>query len=288
MLQWKTENQHRFPGLKKELPAYFLPAVATHCGLFAAVFAAIDSTDDRFHNQLSLMDWIRKPKGWEQSGPTLWVALPELVLFTYQALLGALALSRQRPELAYSLAVTPIAERHSGRDTQPLFKQFNFTGWPDSLDHDCTLGWVFLQMSAKEWQWLWKLFGSEEDVIAALVAYYLFLNTVDFISAAKARKDEETELRELNPPLFLNQSDEDVRIRAQSLFFGISNFIGEMFEENGIKSESLPELWKLWIKNCAAWLGAVYHESGSRYFTGIPHRELPTMLFRGPIKRFIE
>ncbi len=288
MLQWKVENQQRFPEVKKDLPSYFLPAVASHSRLFAAVFAAIDSTDDRFHNQLSLIDWIRNPKGWEQSGLTLLVALPELVLFVYQALLGALALSRQRPELAYNLAVTPIAERFSGEDALPLFKKVEFMGWPNSLAHTCTLGWEFLQMSAKEWQWLWKLFGSEADVIAALVAYYLFLNTVDFISAAKAKKTEETELRELNSPLFLNQSNEDVRIRAQSLYSGISNYIGEMLEENGIESEALPGLWNLWMQRCGAWVGSVYFNSGYLPFLIIPHRELPKMIIRGPVKRFIE
>ncbi len=288
MLQWKTDNQDRFPNLKKDLPAYFLPAVATHCGLFAAVFAALDSTDDRFHNQLSLLDWIRKPKGWERSGPLLWVALPDLVLFTYQALLGALALNRQRPQLAYSLAVTPIAEQHSGRDAQPLFKQSCFTGWPESLEHTCTLGWIFLKMAAKEWQWLWKLFGSKEDIIASLVAYYLFINTVDFVSAARAKKDDAPKLRDIKPPLFLEEADDDVRTRAQSLFFGTSNYIGEMFEENGISRESLPDIWTLWLQNCEDWVGNVYHQRKSRNFIAIPHHDLPTMLFRGPTKRLID
>lgn len=288
MLQWKVDNQERFPNLKNDLPAYFLPAVATNSALFAAAFAGFDSSDERFRNQLSLLDWIRKPKGWERSGPTLWVELPELVLFTYQALLGALALSRQRPELAYRLAVTPISEQHSGRDAQPLFKQSKFTGWPDSLDHTCTLAWTFLQQAAQEWEWLWKLFGSEEDALASIVAYYLFLNTVDFVSAAKAKKDTDPELRELNPPLFVQRADDDAKARAQSLFFGASKFIGEMFEENGISPESLPELWALWMQNCEGWLGAVYRHSRYRNFMAVPHRELPAMLFRGPTKRLID
>lgn len=287
LLQWKNEKESQLPQLKNDLPAYFLPAVATHSGVFAAAFAAIDSTDERFHNQLSLLDWILNPKGWERSGPLILVTLPELTLFAYQSLLGALALNRQRPDLAYRLAVTPIAERYVGRETQPLFKHNLYTGWPYSLDHNCALARIFLQMVAKEWQWLWKLFGGEDEVMAAIVGYYLFLNTVDFVSAVKAMKGTQTELRKLGTPIFLYQG-EYVGTRAQSLFFGISDYIGEMIAENGISDASLPELWNLWVKNCAAWVGAVYQDNRLLIFTGIPHRELPTMLLRGPTNRLIE
>ncbi|MEP6671654.1 MAG: toll/interleukin-1 receptor domain-containing protein [Chthoniobacter sp.] len=216
ILLWKENNQSSFPTLKKDLPGYFLPAVATHGGLFAAAFGVFDSKDERFHNQLSLLDTLRKPKGWERGGNTFWVMLPDLVLFAYQALLGALALSRHRPEIAYNLAVTPIAEQQSGRDAHPLFRSRQFIGWPDSLEHTCTLGWTFLQMAVRQWNWLWKLFGSEEDTLAAIIAYYLFINTVDFVSATKAARNEDGELRELNPPLFIRRRDDDAQMARRA------------------------------------------------------------------------
>lgn len=288
LLRWKSENQENFPGLAKDLPAYFLPAVATHSGLFAAAFGAFDSTDERFHNQLSLLDWIRKPKGWERSGNSVWVELPDLVLFTYQALLGGLALSRHRPKLAYSLATTPLSDDHSGRNSRPLFKNRQFTGWPESLAHTCTFAWVFLQKAAKEWEWLWKLFGSEEDTLAAVSAYYLFLNTLDFVSATKAERTADQELRELIAPLFLRRADDDVHTRAQSLFFDSANFIGEMLAENGVGEEALPGLWSLWIQNCEIWLADVYRDNRLLIHIALPHRDLPRMLFRGPEKRLID
>jgi hypothetical protein len=288
MLRWKADNQQNFPASAKDLPAFFLPAVATHSGLFAAAFGAFDSTDERFHNQLSLLDWIRKPKGWERSGNSVWVDLPELVLFTYQALLGGLALSRHRPEQAYSLATTPLSDNYSGRDAQPLFKQSRFTGWPESLAHTCTFAWVFLQKASKEWEWLWKLFGSEEDTIAAIAAYYLFLNTVDFVSATKAKTEEESELRGPKPPLFFVRGDGDIYTRSQSLFYGSANFVGAMLSENGITDEALPELWKLWMAESGKWLASVYRNHWGGYELRVPHGELPQMLFRGPNKRLIE
>jgi hypothetical protein len=116
LLAWKEENQRTFPELQKDLPAYFQPAVATHAGLIAAALGAFDSKDERFHSQLALIDDLRNPKGWEKSGPTVWTNLPDLIWFTYQALLGALALSRHRPEAAVGLAQTKITNRYADRD----------------------------------------------------------------------------------------------------------------------------------------------------------------------------
>ena len=288
LLRWKAENQKSFPRLAKELPQYFLPAVTTHERLFAAAFGALDSTDERFRNQLSLLDWIRKPKSWERSGPVVLVELPDLALFTYQALLGALALSRHQPEIAYALATTPLSDYYSGRDAEPLFKRSQLTGWPESLEHTCTYAWTFLRKVTTGWEWLWKLFGSEEDTIAAVVAYYLFLNTVDFISATKARKEDGDELRGPRSPLFLVSSDGDIYSRAQSLYFAFASFISELLRENGIADEALPDLWTLWMSQCEEWISSVYRYRWGGNTLQIPHRELPQMLFRGPQKRRIE
>ncbi len=286
--QWRARNERSLPRLEKDLPGFFLPAVATHSGLFAAAFGAFDSTDERFHNQLSLLDWIRNPKDWMRSGVTVWVELPDLVLFTYQALIGALAMSRQRPELALNLAITPMTNLYYSNEAQPLFKNSRLTGWPESLTHHCSIAWAFLQLLAKDWEWLWKLFGREEDTLAAIIAYYLFLNTVDFISAFKARTSANPEFRELEPPLFCVTGRDDVQKRAQSLYFASANFIGDLLLENGISDEELPALWNLWMQRCWKWVNDIYRNGWSRSALVIGHGDLPKMLFRGPQKRLIE
>ncbi len=203
-----------------------------------------------------------------EARPSLWVALPELVLFTYQALLGGLALSRHRPEMAYNLATTSLTDSYSprarSRDAEPLFKNSRFTGWPDSLDHTCTVAWVFLQKAAKQWEWLWKLFGSEQDTVAAIAAYYLFLNTMDFVSAVKAKTEGVAELRGPQPPLFFLRVEDDIFTRTQGVFFGSAPFIAEMLSENGIAGDALPALWNLWMQSCGKWLGEVYNNAWSR------------------------
>ena len=288
LLDWKSENQPNTPGKAEDLPAFFLPAVATQDGLLAAAFGAFDSSDERFHNQLSLLDWMRKPKGWDQSGETIWVAVPELIIFTYQALLGALALSRNRPEQAFRLATTPIVDRYSSRDSVPLFKQSRITGWPDSLAHTCTLAEDFLRRMVKEWEWLWKLYGSEEDALASIQAYYLFLNTIDFISAVKSMEVGETELRNMHSPLFFCTNDSDITARTRTIFFGFASFISESLSENGIDESALPELWSAWMRECGKWLSSVYRSPFGWNTSLIPHRDLPTLISRGSGKRLIE
>ncbi len=288
LLQWQVANAKDYPSDKTELSSFFLPAIYTHSGLFAAAFGAFDSTNERFHNQLSLMDSIRNPKGWQKSGPVEWVALPDLALFTYQALLGALAMSRQRPEAAYSLVTTRLSENFSGGETQPLFKHSHFTGWPYSLDNTCTHAWAYLRKAAKDWEWLWRIFGSEEDAVAAIAAYYLLLNTIDFISASKAKAQDASEFTEIHCPLFFVRLGDDVAGRAQSIFYSSEGFIVEILAKNQITDADLASLWNLWMTACRKWLTEVHRDVWSWHRLKLPHHDLPGRLSQGSNKWLIE
>lgn len=289
LFHWRDENQNKLPQLKKDLPAYFLPAVATHASLFAAAFGAFDSKDQRFHNQLSVIDTIRNPKGWERSGSTHFVDLPDLVLFTYQALMGGLAISRHNFEAALMLATTSLEDRYSRRDALPLFKCTKLMGWPESLDHTCTIAWTFLMKAAKEWQWLHELFGSEEDTKAAIAAYYAFLNTLDGVSAIKSAMAGKAKERAVTVPLCFVTIDDDVKRKAKTLFFSDPSFLAELFKDNGVPSEELPGYWENWIVESGKWVAEVYKEHfwGMRD-PGIFNADLPRALSPAQGKKLIE
>ena len=281
LLLWKKENQSRFPNLRNELIEYFRPAVEIYGGLFAAAVAGIDSEDPRFHNQLSLIDWIRKPQGWERSGPTMWVELPDLVFFTYQAILGAAAMSRHRPELAYRLATTPLENPDNYRESKALFKSRWAMGWPNSLDHHCTVAWNFLRTLPGAWEWLSKLLRSEQEALASIGAYYLFLNTIDFVSAVIAAKRNGSDLREPVVPLGVVVLSREVKARAKSIFGESADFFAEVFVENGIGIEELEPLWENWIHVCLKWIGEVYRDPILLRHVELPHSTLPRMIKGG-------
>jgi hypothetical protein len=280
LLRWKKEKQIEFPRERSALIDYFRPAVEIYGGLFAAAVAGIDSEDPRFHNQLSLIDWIRKPQGWEQSGNTIWVDLPDLVLFTYQAVLGAAAMSRHRPEMAYRLATTPLENPHNQKESKVLFKSRWAMGWPSSLDTHCTIAWSFLSSLPSAWPWLTKLLRSEEEAQASIGAYYLFLNSVDFVSAVKSAKRDGSPIREPIVPLGVVTLPRKVKARAKSIIAESANFLAELFVENGIASDELPQWWENWIQVCLKWIGEVYRDPIFRHIE-LPHATLPRMISGG-------
>lgn len=289
LFNWRGENQLKLPQLKKDLPEFFLPAIATHSSLFAAAFGAFDSKDQRFHNQLSVIDTIRNPKGWEWSGSTIFVDLPDLVLFSYQALMGGLAISRHNFNAALKLATTSLEDRYSRRDALPLFKCTKLMGWPESLNHTCTVAWAFLMKIAVEWKWLHELFGSEEDTKAAIAAYYAFLNTLDGISTMKAAIAGKPKERPITVPLCFVMLDDDVKRRAKTLYFADPPFLAELFNDNAIPSEQLSDYWQNWMTESGKWLAEVYKEYlwGMRD-PGIFHADLPRALSPAQGKKLID
>lgn len=279
LLKWRSENQNNLPKLVKDLPDYFLPAVSTHAPLIAAVFGAFDSKDTRFHNQLSLIDTIREPKGWERSGSTVFVGVPDLILFTFQALMGALAISRHNFDAALKLAMTPLEDPYSRRDSLPLFKSSWAMGWPDSMNTHCTVAWEYLKKVAKEWRWLHELFGSENDTQAAIAAYYAFLNTLDAISAIKAVIAGNPKSRPITVPLSFVMNEDDVKKKAKMLFFSDTQFLAGLFNDNGVPNEQLAAYWTDWIGECRKWVGEVYRDSfWVGRDVGIFHSDLPRAL----------
>ncbi|MEO8205279.1 MAG: toll/interleukin-1 receptor domain-containing protein [Chthoniobacterales bacterium] len=279
ILSWKNNYESSFPKLAKDLPIYFLPAISAYAELFATAFGAIDSKNNKFHNQLSLLDWIRNPKEWPLGGTEGIIELPDLALFAYQALLGALSLTRQLPEITYRLALTPLENKYSINDSLPLYKTTWAMGWPIAMNGTCTIAWSFLMELINEWKWLYELFGSREDTISAVIAYYLFLNVIDFLSATKNKEKDIDELRELIVPLCFFTSEHEIQTHAANILFNSSKLISELISTNGVSINALPDLWNLWMQSCSKWSTNVYRNYliGSRSLK-IPHWNLPTRL----------
>lgn len=289
LLSWRSGNQHKHPQQATEFPDFFFPAVATYANLFAVAFGAFASKDQRFHNQLSIIDTIRNPKGWDWEGTLIFVELPDLVLFTYQALMGGFAISRHNFEAALSLAGTSLEDRYSRRNARPLFKSTKLMGWPESLHQDCTLGWTFLMKAATEWQWLHAIFGSEEDTKAAIAAYYAFLNTLDCVSSIKAAMAGKPKEREITVPVCFVMIDDDVKRRATTMFFSDPAFFSDLLKDNAVPTDELARYWEHWMTASGHWVAEVYQTRfWGRRDPGLFHAELPRALSPAQGKKLID
>ena len=274
LLRWEAERRSDFPEEARELSAYMLEGVAGYSPVFAVALAGIESGSESFAKQLGLIDWILEPPGWVRSGPTVWTRFPETILFVYQALVGAASLHSGQPQIVFDLATTRVNYAwRRGRDSQPLFKATAIMGWPVSLAGDCGVGWEFLMKMSREWKWLGKAFGEPDEAEVGIIAYYLFLNILDFISAANRNmKTEGSDFPNVHAPLFLGVADESLKNRAYHLLLASGEFLLEMFEKNGLSEELLAESWPIWIRESNKWVQKVCKRRTGG--DGVPHANL--------------
>lgn len=188
-------------------------------------------------------------------------------------------MSRHNTEAAYNLATTLLQDRYSRKESKALFKSTWAMGWPESLRHNCVTAWSYLMGTAKEWDWLCKIFGSEEDMKAAIVSYYAFLNTLDFVSASKAIISGDAKEYSVTVPLCFTMVGEEVAGRAKALLYANPQFITEIFADNEIEKEDLPKLWAAWMEGSAKWVADVYRDRVWRHQTvSIFHADLPNLM----------
>lgn len=186
-------------------------------------------------------------------------------------------------ESAYQLAITKIQQKHS-RQTESLFTQTCFTGWPHSLRHSCTIAWRFLDETVNSWPWLTKAFGSYVGCKSAIASYYFLLNFLNYIVAIRENyltlPPEKRPMFVMSSPLCFLLWEGEIVSGGYRTFLKHSSLLKKIIEANGITSTQFKELWPEWIKESGKWLFSVYQNRWPSF--QIPHEELPKHIFQTP------
>ena len=256
LLRWKKEKGTNFPAANKELPSYMVGAVSAYAPVFAVAIAGVQSGEEKYAKQVGLIDWILDPPGWAVQGRAEINMIPELIVFVYQAVLGATAIHSGQSKLAFELANARLRSPWDPPgESILLFKSTKFIGWPTSMNRNCSLGWIFLDKLLTEWEWLSQAFGNDE-ILSAVHAHYLFLNLLDFISSAKRHADNGN-IGEARGPLYVGVAADRVWARSYSVLLLSGDFIKELLEENGISQRDFERLWPEWIHQSNMWVKEV-------------------------------
>lgn len=250
---------------------------------FAAIVAGAESGEKEFSGQLGWIDEVSQPPDWKGEG-SYWIDFPELLLFVGQALVGAMLMESGRGRQVYDLTTTRPPKRWREPESKPLFLDTSLTGWPNSLNHTCTIAWPFLVRQFRE-PWAAKAFGSAEHALSALSAYYQFLSFLNFCyTFSKGHFDSEQ--KQMVWPVIVPQSfcrfDREVANRGFRTFLSHRDLLLELLEENGLGDPSRFEIyWKQWMAECGKWLGSVYQW---HYHFEIPQANLPREIIAKKLK----
>jgi hypothetical protein len=286
LMNWKTQREAAFPRTFQEkdpMPLINYVAEATSCydALLASLLAAAESGDTRFAGLLSWVDTVWQPKGWPRSGMTFFTELPRTILYSLHSSVGAMLMQSGAGAEAVRLATTPVRNVFKNGEATPLYLSTDVTGWTETLQHHCTVGWKFLRTISDNSDWLTKAFGSEANVQTGQASYYMLLSFLEFCRAARNPEEKfNPETWRLEVPLSFCQLPDEILRPAYQQFLCISDQLKIVLERNGVDEARLKTLWPLWMKLNNAWINNVYrwHHRWSK----LPQDNLPADLFRDP------
>ena len=261
---WRSEDETPPVATDKDaspLHDHAAKGVSYYMPLFACLVAGAESGKEEFAGQLGWIDEILNSTEWKREGYVYWVDFPQLLLFVGQALVGSMLIETRASEAAYALATTRIPDLHRSRDSKPLFLDSGVTGWPQSMNHSCTVAWGFLYKLIQRQEWMHEVYGSAEHAQSAVSAYYQMLSFLNFNHLSATGRFESGDLTwAVTVPLTFCSWHRDVVGRGYRTFLGNRALLSRVLEANGLGDpERFQQHWKLWLAECGKWLGNVYH-----------------------------
>lgn len=275
LLTWQHRRQRNLPSGVDDLPSMALEGVTFSAPMMAVALAGVESQHSHFSKQIGLIDDFLNLPGWERSGSTILVNFPEMIAFVYQALVGGLALQTQQANIALGLANVELRNPYSNT-TEALFRRKSVTGWPDSLNHTCTIAWKFLMDLPDHWTWLLSVFGDKDSYKATLGAYYMFLNVIEFLDAIDRGIDLVAQHSfSLTVPInFVSLSDQNQK-KATRYFKESVPLIARLWKAKAVPREKMRESWDAWLAMAGHWVANVHRDGWPWGYDGMPLRSLP-------------
>ena len=281
LLDWQKARKDNLPSKVEDLPQMALEGVSFCAPMMAIALAGVESQHPQFANQIGLIDEFLHPSGWERSGSTILVQFPEVIVFVYQALVGGLAMQTQQGDLAHRLANADVPDFYSPSKSEPLFRMTSYTGWPESLNHTVTIAWKFLMQLPEHWRWLNEVFGSEDNFKAAIGAYYMLLNVIEFFDAVDQNLDlSDAKQIHLSVPMCFAVIDETQQRKSLRYFKECIPYVAKLWRAKPLDQDVMADKWKQWMSIGGFWISQVYRHGWHR---GIGHGNLPQLIANSPI-----
>lgn len=240
---WRRKYDTTAPSDLASLHEVVDEAVGRVAGLLIIALVGVESGREEISDQRSLIDDLLNIVGWNYSGHTILVELPNTLAYVYQGLHGSMCLNTGQLDLAIALAETKV-KLYTSNQYRRVWQHHDLIGWSDSLGKNCTENWRFLAESPKRWEWLVDLFGSELDFQISLAAYYMVLNLmelVDLLAAGGLTRLQQNLEGFLDVPLCCLSGPKDVPEKAMSLLLRDATRLKALWESKGVTREAIEQ-----------------------------------------------
>ena len=236
----------------RALPEMVLQAATIYSPLISLALAGVESGQPRFINQTAMLDEFLRPKEWNAAGLTVVVSIPDALVFTYQALHGAVCLEIGELPLAIVLSRARVTRAHN-YDGVIVHKDKELIGWPESFSHNATSAWMYLTSLFEKWPWLGQIFHSADEYRASLGAYYLALNVQELAVLVAAGRSGELD----NPAVHLQVPVEwmrmplEIRQGAYRRFTQSADEVRSIWRTLGVPDKAMAAAWPKWMEHAA-------------------------------------
>ncbi|MDE0085044.1 MAG: toll/interleukin-1 receptor domain-containing protein [Candidatus Poribacteria bacterium] len=240
--------------------------------LISMALVGVESCNQHFNDQEYLLDDllnIRNRDGWDPSGYTSWIDIPDALGYVYHSLHGSLCIMTDQIVLALGLARVKTRRIIDSRFVGSVWEHSELMGWSKSLGGKCTDNWKFLVNAYKRWKWLDLIFEDEVTYQTSLTAYYLALHIHELAVEINSGREVSPRGHHFSVPIdFLTEKNE-VKQRAISLLLR-NPALPELWTCLNVTQDQMKDSWDDWIHSCGRWLMGVYknHWYG---FDPMPH-----------------
>jgi hypothetical protein len=269
--QWWIKYGGSHPGPVPTLVEQSMEGAASFAPLAAIALAGIASENERYENQVGLIDDILNPSEWHRNGLVIRVELPETGAFIYQALSGAMCLNMQNIDVAMRLARESIPSRTDGGRKQ-MWLHHNIVMWPQALGHNAAAAWDVLTSLPERWPWVGDVFGDRSDYQAALYAYYVCLNVLEYMEVL-ARGGEfpngpNAAWPAHVPPAFERTPEVEKR-RGYRLLISAAPQLKAFWLSLGVDQQLILRYWQQWMAIQNYWRNEWPGVGGAAYFESL-------------------
>ncbi|QYY35455.1 MULTISPECIES: toll/interleukin-1 receptor domain-containing protein [Cerasicoccaceae] len=225
----------------ESFPQIAFESLAVFKEVFCMGLAGIEAANQGFNRQTSLIQELVDPPDWDWAGSVVTRSIPELLVFCFQALAGAMSVKSEQPHIIFGMANLPVSRRFQS-DSTTLWQQTNHIGWPETLGRNCVNAWNFLMRLHAEVEWISKIFDGK-SLKGLVCAHYALLSVNEFLHFLDEKPNLETYHHGI-PTMFLGHDNLE---RGLQYLYRSKVEIRECIL-SGHDIRKLNEYWIVWVK----------------------------------------
>ena len=264
LMSWREKYESIPPQDEESLHNAVDEAIDEVAPLLIIGLVGVVSAKDGFKDQRSILDDLLNISGWNRSGLTILVELPQTLGFIYQGIHGAACFYSDQIDQGLLLANMMIRDRF-GEKYLEVWRDTGLMGWPESLSGNCIKAWEYLFSSPERWGWLSQIFKNNDEFQICLSGYYLTLNINELVylivdGHADAISDRSENYHLDVPVCFLRNNDSSEK--AMMRLVRQRDRVEMIWNSKNISRQTLEKMWPAWVSINHRWLSAVYRYPG--------------------------